>query len=123
MKSLFEQNGGTYSVVGDYLIPDLVLPPQSDYVLGRYGRLNKEYLKEHKIGFYTGLVLSGKLSDYLMEIDIQAKDKLGTIMKDLAKKQNITEQLKATDQFAWVGAMNNIKACAEEIVLSEIIYD
>jgi len=123
MKSLFEQNGGTYSVVGDYLIPDLVLSPQNDYVLGRYGRLHKEYIKNHKIGFYTGLLISGKLSDYLMEIDMQAKNMLETIMIDLAKKQNITEQLKSTDQFAWVGAMNNIKACAEEIVLSEIIYE
>ena len=123
MKSLFEQNGGTYSVVGDYLIPDLVLPPQNDYFLGRYGRLHKEYIKNHKRGLYTSLILSGKLSDYLMEIDMQAKNMVETIMRDLAKKQNITEQLKSTDQFAWVGAMNNIKACAEEIVLSEIIYE
>ncbi len=123
MKSLFEQNGGTYSVVGDYLIPDLVLPQQNDYFLGRYGRLHKKYLKEHKIGFYTSLMLSCKLSDYLAEIDKQAKDMIETIMKDLAKKQNVTEQLKSTDQMAWVGAMNNIKACAEEIVLSEIIYE
>ena len=123
MKSFFEQNGGTYSVVGDYLIPDLVLPPQNDYVLSRYGRLHKEYIKNHKRGFYTGLLISGKLSDYLVEIDKQAQNMLEMIMKDLAEKQNITVQLKTTDQLAWVGAMNNIKACAEEIMLSEIIYE
>ncbi len=122
MKSLFEQNGGTFSVVGDYLLPDLKLPEHETVFIGRYGRLHKEYLQKHKNGVYTSLLLSGKLNSYLAEIDSQSKDMLELLMTQMAEKQCITEKLKVQNQIAWVGAMNNIKNCAAEIVLSTIIF-
>ena len=122
MKSLFEQNGGTYSIVGDYQIPNLTLPEQKGFTFGRYGKLRLNYLKNHRKALFTSLLTSCGLSQHLAETDKQAKQMLDTLMKQMAKQQGVTEQLKANDQMAWVGAMNNIKACAEEIVLNEIIY-
>ena len=122
MKSLFEQNGGTFSVVGDYLLPDLKLPKHEIVFIGRYGRLHKEYLKKHKNSVYTELLLAGKLNAYLAEIDTQSRDMLELLMKQMAKKQCITEELKTQNQMTWVRAMNNIKSYAEEIVLSTIIF-
>jgi len=122
MKTLFEQNGGTYSVVGDYILPDLTLPPQKQSSFGKYGMLRKTYLKTKRKASYSQMIITGKLFDHLHEIDTQAKDMLDLLMKQMLENQGITEALKATDQMAWVGAMNNIKACAEEIVLSEVVY-
>ena len=122
MKSLFEQNGGTYSVVGDYILPDLTLPPPKVSFFGKYGMLRKTYLKTNRKALYSQMITTGKLFDHLHEIDTQAQDMLKLLMKQMAKNQGITEQLKATDQLAWVGAINNIKVCAEEIVLREIVY-
>ncbi len=122
MKSLFEQNGGTYSEVGDYLLPDLTIETQTINHIGKYGRLHKEYLKKHKNGIYAGLLITGKLSIYLAEIDTQAHDMLELLMKQMADLQGITEALKASDQIAWVGTMNSIKNQAEEIVFSELVY-
>ena len=112
----------TYSKHGDYYLPDLVLPKQKDFFFGRYGRLRLTYLKNHKKVLYINLLTSCKLSPYLAEVDEQAKQMLETLMKQMAEQQGVTEQLKASNQMAWVRAMNNIKACAEEIILSEIIY-
>ena len=112
----------SYTRQGDYLLPDLVLPQQSKSFPGRYGRLHKEYLQKHKKGTYSGLFLSGKLMDHLAEIDNQAKEMKELLMKQLAEKENITEELKARDQMAWVGGMNNIKERADEIVLHDLIY-
>jgi len=112
----------TYTKQGDYLLPDLVLPPQSASLPGRYGRLHKEYLQKYKKGTYSGLFISGKLMDYLAEIDKQAQEMHELLMKQLAEKENIPEDLKARDQMAWVGAMNNIKMRVEEIVLHDLIY-
>jgi len=122
MKSLFEQNGGTYLVVGDYILPDLTLPPQKQSSFGKYGMLCKTYLKTNRKALYSQMIITGKLFDNLNEIDTQAKDMLELLMKQMLENQDITEALKATDQVAWVGAMYNIKACAEEIVLNEIVY-
>jgi len=122
MKSLFEQNGGTYSVVGDYILPDLTLPPQKHSSFGKYGMLRKTYLKAQRKALYSQMIITGKLFDHLHEIDTQSHDMLKLLMKQMADLQGITEALKATDQMAWVGALNNIKACAEEIVLSEVVY-
>ena len=124
MKSLFEQMGGTYTKVNGYLIPDLVLPEEETVItLGRWGMTHKRWLKKNNKIFYTQLLTSGKLMQHCKEIEEVAKERIALIIKQMAKAEGITEQLKAVDQMAWVGAMNNIKACAEEIVLSEIIYE
>ena len=112
----------TYTMQGDYLLPDLALPEQENFFFGRYGRLHGNYLKKRKNGIYAGLLLSCRLSTYLAEVEKQAKDMLQLLMKQIAENEDITEQLKAIDQMAWVGAMNNIKARAEEVVLNEIVY-
>ena len=108
--------------MGDYLIPDLKLPEQDLLCFGKYGRLRKNYLKNYKRGIYSSLLISGRLNEHLHEIDVQAKEQVEFIMKQLMIREEVTEQLKADDQMKWVGAMNNIKARAEEIVFSEIIY-
>lgn len=112
----------TYTQHGDYFLPDLALPEQEDVFIGKYGLLRRTYLKVHRKVLYTNLLTSGKMHEYLAEIDCQAKDMLNLLMKQMAEAQGITEKLKSTDQMAWVGAINNIKACAEEIVLAEIVY-
>lgn len=122
MKSLFEQNGGTYTEISGYLIPDLTLPKEDNAFIGRYGRLHREYLKKHKNSVYKELLYSGRLNTYLAEIDAHAKEMLEKLTREMANKQGITEELKASDQTAWVGAMNNIKACAKKIIFSEIVY-
>ena len=107
---------------GDYLIPNLTLPETSNAHIGKYGLLRKAYLKSHRKVLYTNLLTSGKLCEHLVEIDRQADSRLLILMKHMAETQGITEKLKAADQMAWVGAMNNIKACAEEIICKDIIY-
>lgn len=115
-------NDITYSKHSDYLIPDLILPEQKPVSFGKYGLLRRTYLKNHRQVLYTNLLTTCKLTEHLAEIDKQAHEMLELLMKQLAEKQGITEQLKAKDQMTWVGAMNNIKACAEEFVLKEIVY-
>ncbi len=113
----------TYSKIGDYFLPDLVLPAEKEkFVFGKYGRLRKVYLKNHRKGFYSRLVLSCMLNEHLSEIDTQAKEMLENTMLELATKENVTEQLKTENQMVWVGAMNSIKNRAEEIVFNEVIY-
>lgn len=123
MKSLYEQLGGTYHEGEEGLLyPDL-LPPEDDApIYGKYGRLRLTYLREHHEGLYTGLLLSGKLNAHLNEIDEAAHSRLELITKQMAAAQEITEDLKARDQMAWVGAMNNIRCAAEEIIYTELIY-
>jgi len=113
----------TYSKIGDYLIPNLVLSEPEEYQIGVWGQRRLNYLKKHKRIFYTNLLTSCKLDEHLAEVDKQANDRLDLIIKQMAEKQGITEQLKAQNQMAWVGAMNNIKVCAEEVVLNEMIYN
>jgi hypothetical protein len=113
----------TYHKEGDYLIPDLTIKNNNkDYHIGKYGHFRLNYLKKHKKGLYTELMINGTLSDYLVDIDTTATKRVRTIIKQLAISENIDENLKQTNQIAWVQAMNNIKNRAEEIVLNEIIY-
>ncbi|HZJ78502.1 MAG TPA: TnpV protein [Clostridia bacterium] len=122
MESLFEQMGGTYSEVNGYLIPDLKFPEQDRSFFSRYGRLHLKFIKENKRGFYTSLLMTGKLNQYLAEVDKTAHELLKQLINQIAKQQGVTEQLKIDDQIKWVGLMNNIKSCAEEVVFREVIY-
>lgn len=115
-------NGLWYELQGDYYIPCLVLPDTEERSIGIWGRKHQQYLREHRPILYSDLVLSGKLFNYLADIDTQARNKLNLIVKQLAEKEGINECLKAQDQLAWVKAMNNIRNRAEEIVLKELIY-
>ena len=123
MKSLYEQMGGTYRQEGDYLIPNLLPPEGSDTPLGKYGRLRRTFLKEHHNGIYTAMLMDGSLWDHLHEIDQSCKERLDSIVTQMAEQENVTETLKAADQMEWVRRMNNIHNGAEEIVLHELVYD
>ena len=123
-KYIFDQcNGLWYELQGDYYIPCLVLDEAMTSPIGMWGRKHQQYLKEHRPMLYSNLVLSGKLYSYLADIDTQARNKLNLLVTRLAEKEGINEQLKSQDQMAWVGAMNNIRNWAEEIILQELIYE
>ena len=122
-KYIFDQSNGLwYELQGDYYIPCLVLDEAGTSPIGMWGRNHQQYLKEHRPMLYSDLVLSGKLYGYLADIDTQARNKLHLLVIQLTEKEGINEQLKAQDQMAWVGAMNNIRNRAEEIILQELIY-
>ncbi len=121
-KSLFEQNGGTYRQVGDYLLPNITLPEEETEPIGMWGQRHLRYLKQHRKILYINLLTSGKLNSYLAEIDKQATDMCFRLVKQLAEKEGVTEQLKAENQMEWVRRMNNIRNRAEEVVYNEIIY-
>ena len=124
MASLFEEMGGTYTLGADGMYyPNLELPEEETPRYGKYGRMRHTYLREHKKAFYTTLLFGGKLVAHLNEIDDAAKAQMELITKQMAKSQGVTEALKAKDQMAWVEAMNNIRNAAEEVVLSELIYN
>ena len=113
----------TYHKEGDYLIPDLIIDNScEDYHIGKYGRLRLNYIKEYKRGLYTELMINGTLSKHLADIKKTATEKIDLIINQLAKTEMIDEELKSSNQLAWVQAMNNIKTRAEEIVYNEIIY-
>lgn len=122
MKSIFEQNGGTYTKVGDYYIPNIVVPERNNYTIGKYGQLRRKFLKEHHKPYYSYLLITGKISEHLEEIDKTCHSCLQEMIIKMAEQEGITEELKATDQMAWVQKMNNIRNRAEEIVLSEYVY-
>ncbi len=122
MKSIFEQMGGTYTKVGDYDIPDIAIPEVEEKPLGKYGRLRRTFLEEHRAVRYNHLVLTGKLYPDFYDVDEQAQQMLDTIIPQMMQLEGVTEGLKATDQMEWVGRMNNIKARVDEIIFSEIIY-
>ena len=117
-----EQNGLWYELQGDYYIPCLVLDEEDSQPIGMWGRKHLRYLKEHRPVLHTTLLLSGKLNSHLAEIDNRATELFDRLVKQLAEKEGITEQLKATDQMALVGAMNNIRNAVEEICNTEIIF-
>lgn len=121
-KSLFEQMVGTYTQVGDYLLPNLILPEQQDQPLGVWGQRHARYLKQHHKIIYMNLLTSGKLNDYLVDIENQAENLFLQLVKQLAESENITEELKAKDQMEWVAQMNNVCNRAREIVNSKLIY-
>ena len=113
----------TYHQEGDYLIPDLIIEDSNkNYQIGKYGRLRLNYLKEHHKGLYTELMLKGTLSKHLANIEKAATERIDLIINQLAKSESINEELKSSNQLAWVQAMNNIKNRAEEIVYNEITY-
>ena len=120
-ESLYEPLGGTYREENGHLIPNVTLPEQADYQIGKYGRMHLDYIKQHRRGRYTTLLTEGKLNARLHEIDLEANKMLETTITCLAAERGIDEDLKARDMLRWVAEMNNIKASAEEIVLREVV--
>ena len=121
MKNLYETLGGTYHEENEHLIPNVALPEQTDYQIGKYGRMHLDYIKQHRRGRYTTLLTEGKLNARLHEIDLEANEMLDTIIPRLAAERGIDEDLKARDMLRWVAEMNNIKTSAEEFVLREVV--
>ena len=121
MKTLYENLSGTYHEENGYLIPNVTLPEQTNYQIGKYGRMHLDYIKQHRRGRYTTLLTEGKLNTRLHEIDLEANEMLETIIPRLAAERGIDENLKVHDMLRWVAEMNNIKANAEEIVLREVV--
>lgn len=123
MKSFFEQNGGTYRIEGDYLIPNLTLPDEPEYEIGIWGLRRLDYLKKHRRILYINLLTSGEMPKHLHETDIAAFERHELIVKQMMESQGVTEQLKAENQLLLVGKVNNIRACVDEIIRNELIYD
>ncbi len=121
-KSLYETFGGTYREENGHLIPDIALPEQTDYPIGKYGQMRLDFLKTHRRGTYTSLLVAFKLNAHLYEIDQAARRQVELLTAELAKQRGIDENLKATNPLLWVQEMNNCKASAEEVVLREVIY-
>ena len=121
MKEKFIENGIEYVRNGDYYIPNLTVPDDKVYNIGRYGRLHSIFIKENRPCLYSAKMLNGTWLAYLEEIDTTAKEMVDNLVKDMAVKQGVTEELKSKNQIAWVGAMNNIRHTAEEIVLREFV--
>ena len=113
----------TYSRCGDYYIPDLKLSEQTETPIGKYGRMRKRYLEKHRPILYNNLILQERLYPHLLEIDRAANERMDTLMPQLMKAAGVDEALKAADQMRWVGVMNTLKAQAEEMILSELIFD
>ncbi|MBE7042933.1 MAG: TnpV protein [Ruminococcaceae bacterium] len=122
MKEKFIENGIEYVRNGDYYIPNLTVPDDKVYNIGRYGRMHSIFIKENQPCIYSMKMLNGTWLAYLERIDTTAKEMIDKLIKDMAVKQGISEELKAKDQMAWVGAMNNIRHSAEEFVLRDFIY-
>ena len=116
-----EKNGLSYTLCGDYYLPDLVLN-EEELTYGKYGMLRKQFLKEHRPARYQYLLLTGKLTEHLNQIDQEARERVEMLMEQMAEKQGVTEELKLRNQMKWVGLMNNIKTRAEEIVLKNLVY-
>ena len=122
-KTIFEEMGGTYVRQGDYLLPCLFLPAEKENKpIGVWGQRHLRYLKQHRKVLYTTLLTSGKLDSYLADIDKQAEDMFLRLVEQMAKREGVTEQLKAENQMEWVCRMNNIRSRAMEIVNDELIY-
>ena len=116
-----EKNGMSYTLHGDYYLPDLVLR-EEEPTYGKYGMLRKQFLKEHRSARYQYLLLIGKLNEHLNQTDQEAREQVETLMEQMTEKQGVTEELKVRNQMKWVRLMNNIKASAEEMVLRETLY-
>ena len=116
-----EKNGMSYTLHGDYYLPDLVLR-EEEPTYGKYGMLRRQFLKEHRSARYQYLLLTGKLNEHLNQTDQEAREQVETLMEQMIEKQGVTEELKAQDQMKWVRLMNNIKASAEEIILKNMVY-
>ena len=121
-KSLFEQLGGTYRKESDYLIPCLTVPAEEEQPIGVWGQRHLDYLKQYRKVTYTNLLTSGRLNIYLADIDRQAQERFEKLIEGMKQTQGITERLKEENALEWTGRLNNIRACAREIVNEEIIY-
>ena len=123
-KTIFEEMGGTYRQVGDYLLPNITVPAEEETEpIGLWGQQHARHLKEHHKVLYMNLLTSGKLHNYLADVDKQAEDMFLRLVKEYASKQGVSEQLKAENTHEWIGRMNNIQACVREVVGREIIYN
>ena len=122
MKSYFEERGGTYTEVGQVMIPNLVMDEQPDGDIGVWGWRRKRYLKEHRKGIYNRMLMDGTITQHLIEINEQAMDMRERLVKQFQKTEGITEELKRRDQMAWVCAMNSIYNRVDEIILHDLIY-
>ena len=120
-KSFFERSGGTYRQVGDYLLPNLSIDETEQQLIGKYGRIRKRYLKEHRPVLYSNMLLEGKLFQHLAEIDKAFEERMELLTRQMANRESVTESLKAADQMEWVRRMNSIRSRAEEIILQEKI--
>ena len=118
-----EQTGISYTLQGDYYLPDLALPEQEDKPIGFWGQRHLRYIKQHRKIFYINLLISGKLNEHLTDIDKQAENMFSQLVKQTAKREGVTEQLKSDNQMEWVARMNNIRSRATEIVNNDIIYN
>ena len=116
-----EKNGMSYTLHGDYYLPDLVLR-EEEPIYGKYGMLRKQFLKEYRSARYQYMLLTGKLNEHLNQIDQEVREQVETLMEQMTEKQGVTEELKAQDQMKWVRLMNNIKVSAEEIILKNTVY-
>jgi len=121
-KIIFEEMGGRYERQGDYILPCLTVPPEEEKPIGVFGQRHLRYLREYRKVTYTNLLTSGRLNTYLAEIDGQAQERFEWLIEGMKQTQGITEQLKVENALEWTGRMNNIRACAREIVNEEIIY-
>lgn len=121
MKERITENGIDYVLVGDYYVPDLKLP-EKNRPIGRFGRMHREYIKEHKPFLYDDLVLTCQLWTYLADLNEQAQSRLAVIIEQMKKAESVTKELKKNDQWKWIQSMNSIRHRAEEIVLYEMIY-
>ena len=121
-KSIFERLGGEYEQQGDYLIPRLTVPAEEEQPIGIWGQRHLDYLKQYRNVTYTNILTSGKLNTYLADINRQAQERFERLIEGLKQAQGITEQLKEENALEWVQYLNNIRACAREIVNEEIIY-
>ena len=117
-----ESNGLWYELIGDYYIPVLTLSSEEQRPIGKWGRMHRDYLKEHRPFLYNDLILSGQLRTYLADLNEQVQERLSLIIEQMKATESVTEEMKAADQMAWVSAMNSIRNRAEEIILRELIY-
>ena len=121
-KTIFEEMDVTYSRHGDYNLPNLILPEQTDLFIGKYGRMHEKYLKERRRVTYLNLLTSCTMNEYLANVDAQAKEQLIMVVAQMKQHEGVTELLKSENQMEWVRRMNNILARAEEFVLNEIVH-
>ena len=122
-KHIYDENNGLwYELIGDYYIPVLTLSSEEQRPIGKWGRMHRDYLKEHRPILFNDLILSGQLWTYLADLNEQAQERLSLIVDQMKASEGVTEEMKAADQMAWVGVMNSIRNRAEEIILREMIY-